>query len=199
MSGPVAMIDAPRSYPLFQYTDGGWSRRDEGVSLRGDRLIWTVEGGERKATLGDIARVNLFLAGPGGNDVMGVCAVTLASGMTLSITSGGAWGGFDPGRAPDFRAFVKDLHTTLAKRGGTGPRYLVGVPGGRAKLAKAALVVGVALFVALPLILLLFYRDLNALWAALAGAAFMYPLYTQLVNNAPRTYSPDRIPEELMP
>jgi hypothetical protein len=198
-ANPATEANEPRRYPLFQYTDGGWSRRDEGVAITGDRLFWTVEGGEREASLTDIVKVNLFLAGPGGHDVIGMCLVTLRSGVTLSITSGGGWGGFDPEKAPDFRAFVEDLHATLAKRGGAQPRYQVGIPGSRPKLAKVALVVGGALFVLLPMILLLLYRDLNALWLTLAGAAFMYPLYTQLENNAPRTYSPDHVPDELMP
>jgi hypothetical protein len=198
-ANPATEANEPRRYLLFQYTDGGWSRRDEGVAITGDRLFWTVEGGEREASLGGIVKVNLMLAGQGGDDVVGICIVTQGSGMALNITSGGAWGGADPGKAQDYRAFVKDLHETLAKHEGAAPLYIVGIPGGRAKLLKAALVVGGALFVVMPVILLFITGELNALWVALSAAAFGYPLYLQMQKNEPRTYSPDHVPDELMP
>lgn len=189
---------APGSHALFQFTDGGWSRRDEGVTLHDDRLVWSVDGGTREAPLSAVRAVNIFLGGV-DDQIVAVCAIDLGGGLVLHVTSGGAWGGADPDRAQAYRDFVADVHGRLLRRAGPAPAYRVGPPGARRNLLVAVLVIATGFFVVMPLVLLLMFRDLNALWITIAGAALVWPLYQQMERNSPRTYDPARPPEDLFP
>ena len=54
-------------------------------------------------------------------------------------------------------------------------------------------------FVGLPLILVLLTGKAKALLIALAGFAFVFPVFKTMRKNEPRTYSPDSVPPDLLP
>lgn len=61
------------------------------------------------------------------------------------------------------------------------------------------MIVAAAFFVGLPIVLLLLTGDVRSLFVLLGGALFVGPPLKTFRCNAPRTYSPDALPEDLLP
>jgi hypothetical protein len=56
-----------------------------------------------------------------------------------------------------------------------------------------------AMFIGIPLAVFVITREARLLLLTGGSAIFLWPLYLMVHNNAPRTYQPSRIPQDLVP
>lgn len=191
-----------RDYGLFVRRGAGGlvlKLSDEGVALTGDRLSWTVDGGEDSRPLSDIIGVHLSVAHIARHGDFGSCEIRLGGAPPLQVVGSSAFGFPADERNPVYAGFIRDLHGALAMRPPGTVRFSAGVSEGRLQVMQVMLVVTGLLFVALPLVLLLLTGDLRMLAGALAGGLLVAGLYGWAEKNRPRVYDPHRVPPELLP
>lgn len=191
-----------RHYGLFVRRGAGelaLKLSDEGVAIAGERLVWTVRADADSRSLSDITSVHLSVAHIARHGDFGNCIIHFGAAAPLQIIGSSAFGFPDEERSPVYAAFVRDLHEQLAKRPPGVVRFSAGVSEGRLQVMQVMLIVAGLLFVALPLVLLLFSGELGMLAAALAGGVFVAGLYGWTEKNRPRSYDPARVPPELLP
>lgn len=191
-----------RDYGLFVRRGAGGlvlKLSDEGVALAGDRLSWTVDGGEDSRPLSDISSVHLTVAHIARHGDFGSCQIGFGGAPPLQVVGSSAFGFPDDERNPVYAAFIRDLHGALATRPPGTVRFAAGVSEGRLQVMQVVLVITGLLFVVLPLVLLLLTGDLRMLAGALAGGILIAGLYGWAEKNRPRLYDPHHVPPELLP
>lgn len=195
--------DVPRrDYALFvRRNPGGLVLKltEEGVGIAGERLLWTTATGEDSRPLSDVSAVHLSVAHIARHGDFGSCIIHLGGAAPLQVVGSSAFGFPDEERDPVYAGFVRDLHKTLATGPAGAVRFSAGVSEGRLQVMQVMLVVAGLLFVALPLVLLLFTGDLGMLAATAIGGIFVAGLYSWTQKNRPRSYDPQHVPPELLP
>lgn len=188
-------------YGLFTITGKPGIRlalQDEGITIEADRLYWRDGEIEKTASLQNLREVRLQV-GQTKDGTIGTCCLTFSNHATLTITSASKLGFPDEARSLVYADFLRDLHAVLAAQKGSRIRFAAGFTEGRHKFAVGAMILGAAFFVALPIGLFLFTGEAEALWITGTGVLFIYPLFRSMQRNAPQSYSPTAIPEELLP
>ncbi len=168
---------------------------DRGITLSADGLSCTANGLPGAEPFGNVTAVHLKSSGGKVNTES--CAITFADGNTLTALNCNPGGYADAALAANYRAFVHDLHTHLAPAPGT-IRFTEGWPLWR---CQAVLVVaaGTAILSAgLGLWQFLSLRDLRGLGLVAFGGYASWRFYRVCMNNLPRDYTPDRLPEFLL-
>ena len=191
-----------RRYELFvRRGTGGFVLKQsvEGVGLDGDLLFWSTPLGEVARPLSEISSVHLSTGHIPRHGDFGACSIAFVGAPPLIVSSNTAYGYADEARNRIYRAFLEDLHATLAARMPGKVRYSSGVSEARIAFIQVMLIVMGLLMVALPLVLLAMTGELSMLWVIFVGVGFVWGYFGWVQKNAPRTYEPDRIPPELMP
>lgn len=176
-----------------------WRFRDEGVVLTPLGIEWTAGGTKRSMTYGDILGIRLQTGHIPKSGYFGTCMVTFRSGLVLTVNSMSERGYADDDRLDDYAEFLQDLHARLGDEDRRRIHFIAGNSAGRQTMLKAAVVLGGAFFVVLPLVLALVTGEFKALLLLLAGAGFMIPAFRTMRKNEPRNYDPGRLDEDLFP
>jgi hypothetical protein len=191
-----------RRYELFvRRGPGGFvlKQSDEGVGLDGDLLFWSTPQGEVARPFSEISGVHLSTVHIARQGDFGTCSIAFSGAPPLIVSSNTAYGYADEERNQTYRAFLEDLHATLAMRMPGKVRYSSGVSEARIAFIQVMLIVMGLLMVALPLVLLAMTGELSMLWVIFVGFAFVSGYFRWVQRNAPRTYEPARIPADLLP
>jgi hypothetical protein len=202
MSGTAPPADPRRHYELCLREGGGrivLRYKEKGITLDEDRMAWQADGRKAEQRYADIDSIRLATGHIPKSGSIGECRIAFRSGLVLAITSATEWGYSDDARNGTYIGFVRDLHQRLATGDRGRIRFEAGNTPGRQMFGRIALVLGGALFVLLPLALLLVTGRLEALGIAAAGGFFLWPVLILIRKNEPRTYSPDRLDEDLFP
>jgi len=209
------------NFDLYLRAGGGfklvWQIADHGIRLRRDGLSWTIGGERREAGFGGIAEIHLTSGGgttAGGGDSpypmmrqivqrqstnMSVCRIMFRDGGQLQVYGGAASGLPDAQHSVHYSEFVVRLHERLAA---VPAGDAIAFGGGYSLVRYRVLVVALGV---MGLMLL------GALVATLAGAgtrrAFVLAAasisfwfqWKMVQANAPQTYDPAHVPDELLP
>jgi hypothetical protein len=173
-----------------------WRNRNHGVTLGRDFITWTMDGETSEAAYADIAAVHLDSAGQ--KVTTDRCTITLPDGRALRIVNTDPGGFSDAKRKALYGDFVRDLHSRLTAARYPGIRFTEGW-----SLWQCQAMIALAAVVALAstaLGLFVFLHLGNARGLALVGLAAYacWKLYRTALNNAPREYTPDRLPDFLL-
>ncbi len=172
---------------------------NEGIYLSPKGIGWFIGGVSHTRDWSEIAAVHLVVGHIPKNGPMGTCRVTFRDGSVLSVLSASQWGHSDDGRNVEYGRFLSDFHRSIPASPRGAITFATGVGKARHVVMTVVFVIACLLFVVLPLGLAIYLRELQALFIAVAGAAFVYPFYRNTEASFPDTYSPDRIPPELFP
>lgn len=172
---------------------------NEGVYLSPRGIGWFIDGTSYTRDWSEIAAVQLAVGHIPKNGPMGTCRVTFRDGSVLSVLSASKWGHSDDERNVEYGRFLTDFHRSIPPGARGAITFATGVGKARHVVMTIVFVIACLLFVVLPLGLAIYFRELQALFIAGAGAAFIYPFYRSTEASFPDTYSPDRIPPELFP
>lgn len=170
---------------------------DRGVTLHHDCIAWSEGGVAHEASLGDIVALRLQV-GTIDAQRIGTASIGFADGRGLNVNGSSDYGFFDAERGAAYRAFVQDLCRRLGAREGQ-VAFLGGAPEGRRPMLIGLMVIVGLFFVALPIVLVIAVRSLDAVLAAVGAIAASATLYAKLTPSLPRTFDPPRIPPELLP
>jgi hypothetical protein len=197
MLAPLA--ESSRNYDLCINIAGRrlYSRnRNHGVTLGRDVMTWTMDGEGNDAAYGDIAAVHLDSAGL--KVIADRCTITLADGRALQIVNTDPGGYSSAERKALYREFVRDLHSRLPAARYRGIRFTEGWSLWRcqAMLGLSALVALVS--AALGLYVFLHLGEPRGLILLALAAYACWKFYRTALNNTPRDYTPDRLPDFLL-
>ena len=175
-----------------------WSYSDHGVTLTNDTVAWSADGQESQASLRDILEVHLQISYIGQNAIAN-CRLRFAQGSVLVITSGNGRGYPDAALDQLYVDFIRDLHARLAARRDGNIAFTSGISEGRLTFGILAVFIGGLFFVVAPVLMFAFFGAWKLALVAYGGFALVWRAYKSLQANAPRTYDPGHVPEELMP
>lgn len=168
---------------------------DRGIALGADGLSCTANGAAGAELFANIAAVHLQSSG--GKTNTESCAIMFADGNVLTALNCNRGGYNDAAFAANYRALVHDLHARLAAAPGS-IRFTEGWPLWRCQL-MFVVAVGMALIsVALGLSEFLRLRDLRGFALVALGGYAGWRFYRVALNNLPRDYTPDHLPEFLL-
>lgn len=192
----------PRHYSLFVSEVAQrmfWKLRDEGVSLSAEGISWHANGAPRSRAWNEISGINLATGYVHKQGSVYACTITFRDSSLLIVRSVSAWGHVDEEREPVYREFVETLHARLARPEFSEVKFFAGSTATRALGLKVVLGIATLFFVGLPLALIFFAPPLEVLFILAAGAAFVWPLWRSAQANEPRAYSPNALPDDLLP
>jgi hypothetical protein len=130
--------------------------------------------------------------------VIDQCRIEFVNGTKLLVTNCTSSGLPDPAQTPRYRAFVRDLHARRALRESGTIRFTAGMAQWRYKGLFVTMIVAGLLFIATPFVLVMVTGDWQGLIVAGMGIMLCWPFTKMLMNNAPRDYTPDSLPDELL-
>lgn len=187
-----------RTYNVcFSVNGGRFLRRlDQGITLGDDGLAWTVDGRTTEMPLGNIVGIHLWSTGRSA--IVDQCDITLADGSVLGVVNSDPGGFTDQERVPIYRDFVRDLHDRLAAGPGAGIRFTAGVPPWRYWATLAATIVLAVLGGGFGLVMLVGFGNLKGLAILVLGGYACWWHGRKTLANAPRDYTPDHLPEQLL-
>jgi hypothetical protein len=172
---------------------------DEGVYLSPKGIGWFIDGTSYTRDWDEIAAVNLIVAHIPKNGPIGTCKITFTDGSVLSVISASKWGHSDDERNIEYGRFLSDFHRVIPGGARDAIRFETGFGKGRHVGMTVVFVIAAAFFVVLPLGLAIYFRELQALFIAGAGLAFIYPLYRMVKSAGPASYHPNQVPPEFYP
>jgi hypothetical protein len=197
MLAPAA--ENPRTYDLCINVAGRrlyWRNRNHGVTLGRDTLHWNMDGEDNDAAYGDIAAVHLDSAGL--KVVADRCTITLADGRALQIVNTDPGGYSSIERKALYRDFVRDLHSRLSAARYPQIRFTEGWNLWRCQAVLALTTLVALISTALGLYVLLHLGEPRGLFLLALAAYACWKFYRTALNNTPRDYTPDRLPEFLL-
>ena len=197
MLAPVAQ--GSRTYDLCINVVGRrlyWRNPNRGVTLGNDTIAWTIDGGAMETAYGNIVAV--YLNSAGQKVTADRCTITFADGSGLLIVNTDPGGYRDPERVACYRDFVHDLHARLASDRYPQILFTAGVPRWRYFVMLASAIAGAPAFAAAGLIGYFIFHAANGLLVVLVGEYLCWTLGRRALANAPRDYTPDRLPEKLL-
>lgn len=172
-----------------------WRFKDSGIAVEPDAIAVMRAGRWSRAPFHAIRSVTLNSAVVGRANVA-QCIIQLENGNKVVTSNANDRGLPDGSNDRDFRKFVVALHEQLIASGeAKGIEFRSGYSRTRANVLIGALVAGVALFVVLPLILLILTGEIKALGLLVTGGLLIWPAMKTAEANRPSTYFPDRPPD----
>lgn len=193
---------APTEYPLYFRDHEGfaWSIETRGLALDERGLTFETERETRTIRFSEINAIRLHTTFAQANETpLGICQIQFGRWRNLTVLSGDSHLRADDGQRAAFHAFVRDFHRRIP----TADRARIAFQGGlsdtRHMIVSAAMLAGAALFGVLPLVLLFIAPSLQALGVAAASWGLAYAGWKSWERNRPMIYSPDRIPDDLLP
>jgi hypothetical protein len=193
----------PSTHDVYFYVAGGprliLRNPNHGIALDDAAIAWTSDGAARQQSYANITAVHLQTAALGNAaNVIDQCKIEFVDGSAVTVSNASASGLPDKTQTPLYRDFVRDLHARLALHGSGATRFTAGMTPWRYKMLFGALVVAGLLFIVTPFGLLMVTGDLHVLIPMAMGLSLCWPLTRLMMNNTPRDYTPDRLPEELL-
>jgi len=169
---------------------------DRGIALGAGGISCTADGEAGAEGFGSIVAVHLQSRGQRPN--IESCAITFADNNVLTVLNCNPGGYADAACAKRYRAFVHDLHATLAEAGSRAIRYSEGWPLWRCQAMFGLAAATALLAAALGLSKFFCVGDLKGLFLVALGGYGGWRFYRTALNNVPRDYTPDRLPEFLL-
>jgi hypothetical protein len=173
-----------------------WRNPNHGITLGSDTIAWTMDGEAMTTPYGAITEVHLDSIGQ--KTTTERCTITFGDGRGLLIVNTDPGGYRDSGRAAAYRDFVRDLHARLAAKRYPGIRFTAGVPRWRYRLMLGSAIVGAPLFALVGLGGYFLYHVPNGPILFAGGEFFCWSLGRRALANAPRDYTPDQLPDQLL-
>jgi hypothetical protein len=196
-AGPLPQ--SPRTYYDVCFSLPGQSTfrtLDCGVVLNQDIIAWTQDERTSEAELANIVAVHL--SSSGRRVIVDRCAITFSDNNVLTVVNSDGGGYYDSEHAKSYRAFVADLHRRLA----SGPygtiRFTAGWTQSRYVTTLAAAYAGAAASVIAGMAIYLMFHKYQGLVIVTLGTIGNWRLERMTRANAPRDYTPDSLPAELM-
>ena len=200
--GPDARDGDSKQYALCFRVPGRqsvWRIRDQGIALSDQHISWSLDGGEMSYSLKDVAEVHLQ-TGAIGEEVIASCRLTFADGTVLSIASCDSGGVHtSPAQAELYSDFVHELHARLARLEGASTVFTAGYGEARYRVVQVLFWIAVVFFGVAPTLAVLVSGEWGKLPLVLGGFALTWMLRKLMSANAPRSYDPRHLPEELIP
>lgn len=194
---------AAREFDLLLREDDSsffWRLKNHGISVWGDGLTWQYEGQERKRKFADFFSVHLSSGHVARHGDIYTCQIRFRDGDLLTVQASTDMGLPDEARTTAYGDFVRTLHGQLTKSGVKDISYRAGMSEGKKVFGYSVLVIAGLFLVVLPVGLFLFLEtSLHVFFLVLAGAGLAWPVWKHMEKNAPRDYSPDDLPLELVP
>lgn len=188
-----------RSYDLY-FGDGSaglhLTNPNHCITVSDGKIAWTTDGRAREASFASITAVHLG-SGAVGNVIIDQCRIEFIDGRKLVVSNWDSFGRRDESRVPIYRDFVRDLHARLAARSGA-IRFTAGFPPWRYNILRVAAACLGLLCLAALVTALAFAPGLTGLGIVIAVAVILVPVVKLLRTNAPRDYTPDRLPDDLL-
>ena len=199
---PIRSGDAPsqpRDYPLYLSGRAGfrWRLNDRGVTLAADRLAWEHDGARYEEMFSDIAAIRPQMTSAGQTPV-GMCKLRFRDGTEVTVHGGDSSNRYDAGQGEIYEAFVRDLHSPLARGRFDRIDFEAGMTQARYTGFTIVMAIAMAMFVALPVVLFLIVRTVEVLFLTIGSVALIWPFYRVWQRNRPRSYSPDDLPNDLV-
>jgi hypothetical protein len=195
--------ESPRTHDVYFYVAGGprffLRNSNRGITVDNNGIAWTAGGASCARAFAAITAVHLQTAALGNaNNVIDQCRIEFTDAPAVTVSNASASGLPDDARTPLYREFVRDLHARLAARGATAIRFTAGMTPWRYKGLFVTMVVAGLLFIVTPLGLVAVTGDWHALIPMGMGVSLCWPITRLMMKNAPRDYTPDRLPIELL-
>jgi hypothetical protein len=189
-------------YPLY-FRDGDgfvWSIETRGLRLDHTGVTFTSERETRTIRFAEIRSVRLHTAfANAGETPLGICQIGFGRWRKLTVFSGGAGLAADEAQRLAYRDFVRDLHRRIPPADRARIPFRGGLSDTRHFIVSTAMLVGAAIFVVLPVALIFVAPSWHTLGVAAASFGLAYAGWNSWVRNRPRSYAPDRIPDDLLP
>jgi hypothetical protein len=167
-----------------------------GVKLTNDTIAWTQDDRTSEALLADIVAVHL--SSSGRRVIVDRCAITFADNTVLTVVNCDPGGYRDSERAADYRAFVADLHARLASGPHRTIRFTAGWTPSRYQTMLMGAYVLAVVYAVVGMALCLMARDWRGLGIVILGGIGCWRMERTTRANAPRDYTPDNLPAQLM-
>jgi hypothetical protein len=189
-----------RSYDLYVQSGPSrvsWRLSDHGVTLAPDRIAWVSDRKGRDALYSNIVEVRLQLNRI-GHATTPACRIRFSDGTLLAVRGCSNSGGADARQAALYADFARDLHGRLAARMDSID-FTAGFSKARYRLGRALVVMAALFFIVFPTVILLLTGALQLVFGLYLGVFLAWPLHKLVKANAPRSYDPAHLPEELVP
>jgi hypothetical protein len=199
LSSPGPLPQSPRTYYdvcFFLPGQSAFRQLECGVLLNQDIIAWTQDERTSEAELADIVAVHL--SSNGRRVVVDRCAITFSDNNVLTVVNSDGGGYYDSEHAKSYRAFVADLHRRLASGPHGAIRFTAGWTQSRYTATLVAAYAGVAASVIIGLAFYLMLHNYQGLVIVTLGTIGNWRLERMTRANAPRDYTPDNLPAELM-
>lgn len=192
-----------RSYDVYFYVAGSsrlvLRNPNHGIVLDDTAMAWTKDGAACRQAYANIAAVHLQTAALGNAvNVIDQCKIEFVDGPAVTVSNASSSGLPDKAQTPFYRDFVRDFHTRLTAHGCLAIRFTAGMAQWRYRMLFGTMIVAALLFIVTPIGVLLVTGDLHILVPMAMGVSLCWPLTRLMMNNTPRGYTPDRLPEELL-
>jgi hypothetical protein len=203
------MTESPRDtelsseYPVY-FVDGMpsflISYELRGIAVTSVGIAFTGENGAREVPFEEFFAIRLHTTyARSGDTPLGVCRIDFRNGHRMEIYSGDAYGRVDGEQLSHYRAFVRELHRRIPQDQRARIAFRGGLSDGRYQMLTAAIVAGGALFVLLPIGLFLYSPSWQSLFVLFAAGGLAYGGWKTFDRNKPALYSPDAVPNDLLP
>lgn len=189
-------------YPLYFRDDAGfvWAIKTRGLRLDDNGLTFTSERETRTIGFSEIRSVRLHTAyANAGETPLGICKIGFRRFRNLTVLSGDSQLRADETQRAAYHAFVHDFHRRIPPADRARIAFNGGLSDTRHMILSAAMIAGAALFGVLPLVLIFVAPSFHTLGVAAAAWGLAYAGWKSWSRNRPRPYSPDRIPDDLLP
>ena len=189
-------------YPLY-FRDGAgfvWSIETRGLKLDDNGITFTSERETRTIRFSEIRSVRLHTAyANAGETPLGICQIGFRRFRKLTVLSGDAHLRVDETQRAAYHAFVRDFHRRIPPADRARIPFNGGLSDTRYFILCTALLAGALLFGLLPLVLIFVAPSWHTLGVAAASWGLAYAGWKSWARNRPRSYAPDRIPDDLLP
>ncbi|MDR6662233.1 hypothetical protein AB8A28_12025 [Tardiphaga sp. 71_E8_N1_1] len=192
-------LPGQRIFDLYLLADtwhADFNAKDRGVGLSDDSIAWIVGSKTETMPLAQIVSVRLQYM-PENEDKRAhrTCTIDFGAHRQLIVTDRhGRWG---QKTAPDYRAFVHDLHNRLVAYGSPSVRYLAGKSPRQARIERVILGAFLLLFGLVSLLSDPAPKSaLGLLFIVLAAVAFLSAMGMDMSKVT--EYDPTELPEALI-
>jgi hypothetical protein len=199
-----AMTESPQAaeFPVY-FVDGEpgfyWSLETRGLMLDAKGVEFTSDRETRKVLFSEIRSIRLHTNFVSTDDPpTGVCQIGFGQYRALTVLSGNARGLYDEEQRRHYGDFVRAFHCRIPQADREHIDFQGGLREGRT-LVSVAMIAGAILFGVLPVGLLFVAPSFQVLVGVLTGWGLCYAGWRAWDKNRPRSYSPDRIPDDLLP
>jgi hypothetical protein len=201
MADPGPQSGTTRSYDVYFYVAGGprlfLHNPNHGIMISSSGLAWINYGAARSLPFADIAAIHLS-CGAIGQQILDQCRINFSDGSAIVLASWNDKGLPDERQLQIYRACMNDLHARLAARGQNAIRFTAGFPQWRYNVLLGAAVCAALLWLGALAAVLFFAPGLQGAGVLIGGLFVGVPIVKVLRKNAPRYYTPDNPPGELL-